>query len=181
MQGNIVRSICQYKLYSSVRLTRCCQLLGSQDVRTYICTYLVYTVISLVSFYGHKLHDVMFKFSNMSSLFLSFGFRTDIIFLFRKAYDLYYSETSLQWSPTCMGHKSMAVIERWLFNRGSNIGHYITSDLKQVAVIMRWLLYRVTTIQRFHCTMEFEGNYWSNYIWISTLHCTICRTTEGGK
>ena len=29
----------------------------------------------------------------------------------------------------CMGHL-MAVIERWLFNRGSNVGHYITSDLK---------------------------------------------------
>ena len=52
-----------------------------------------------------------------------------------------------------MGHRSVAVIERWLFNRGSNIGHYITSDLKLVAVIIRWLLYRVTTIQRFHCTV----------------------------
>ena len=51
-----------------------------------------------------------------------------------------------------MGHKSVAVIERWLFNRGSNIGHHIASDLKQVAVIMRWLLYRVTTIHRFYCT-----------------------------
>ena len=50
-----------------------------------------------------------------------------------------------------MGHKSVAVIERWLFNRGSNICHYIASDLKQVAVIVRWLLYRVTTKQRFHC------------------------------
>ena len=29
-----------------------------------------------------------------------------------------------------MGHKSAAVIERWLFYRGSNIGHYITRDLK---------------------------------------------------
>ena len=31
-----------------------------------------------------------------------------------------------------MGHKSVAVIERWLFNRGPNIGHYITSDLKYI-------------------------------------------------
>ena len=30
----------------------------------------------------------------------------------------------------------------------------ITSDLSRVAVIMRWLLYRVTIIQRFHCTLH---------------------------
>ena len=45
-----------------------------------------------------------------------------------------------------MGHNSVAVIERWLFNRGSSIGHYVTSDLKWVAVIVRWLLYSD------HCT-----------------------------
>jgi len=43
----------------------------------------------------------------------------------------------LQWSlpvlAAYMGHTFVAVIERWLFNRDSNVCHYITSDLS------RWL------------------------------------------
>ena len=38
------------------------------------------------------------------------------------------SRTALRWLPM-----SVAVLERWLFNRDANVGHYITSDLS------RWL------------------------------------------
>ena len=38
------------------------------------------------------------------------------------------SRTALRWLPM-----SVAVIERWVFNRDANVGHYITSDLS------RWL------------------------------------------
>ena len=49
-------------------------------------------------------------------------------------YSIYDAGHGVQWSlPVPMGHKFVAVIKRWLFDRGANVGHYITSDLS------RWL------------------------------------------
>jgi len=57
-----------------------------------------------------------------------------------------------------MGRTFVAVIDRWLHYRGTNIHSHITLGLElggccyEVVVVMRWLLYRVTTVLRFHCS-----------------------------